>query len=86
MSQEWYLFTLEEALPVTVGEVEGESHDAGSVFHTLNNSVQLPPAGTLANKHTERYAVTPRVNNPFNRRCDAQLTNSGSCLSMGIGE
>lgn len=86
LSQELYLFTLEEALSVTVGKVKGKSHDAGSVFHTLNSSVQLPPAGTLENKPTERYIVASRVNNPFNCCCDAQLTNSGSCLSMGLGE
>lgn len=48
-----YLFALEEALLVTVGDVQRESQDPGSVFHALNEIIQSSPAGPL-HRHTHR--------------------------------
>lgn len=47
-----YLFALEEALLVTVGDVQRESQDPGSVLHALNEIIQPSPAGTLQT-HTQ---------------------------------
>lgn len=35
------LFAFEEAFPVTVGQVERQSHDSGGIPHPLDNSIQL---------------------------------------------
>lgn len=45
-----YLFALEEALLVTVRDVQRESQDPGGVLHALNEIIQSSPAGTL---HTD---------------------------------
>lgn len=50
-----YLFALEEALLVTVGDVQSESKDPRSVFHTLNEIIQSSPAGPL---HTYTHTET----------------------------
>lgn len=55
-----HLLTLEESLPITVGKVEGQGHDARGVLHSLDDPVQFPPAGTLVinNKHGLVSATT----------------------------
>lgn len=61
-----YLFTLEEALLVTVGDVERERQDPGRVLHALNGVVQPRPAGTLntdtgVNRHRrKRGGIIPQ--------------------------
>lgn len=47
-----YLLALEEALLVTVGDVQGESQHPRSVLHALNEIIQSPPAGPL-HTHTQ---------------------------------
>lgn len=42
-----HLPALEEALLVTVGDVEGQSQDPGRVLHALEEVVQSSPAGSL---------------------------------------
>lgn len=42
-----YLFALEESLLVTVGDVQRERQDPGSVLHALNEIIQSSPAGAL---------------------------------------
>lgn len=42
-----YLSALEEALLVTVGDVQRERQDPRSILHALNEVVQSSPAGTL---------------------------------------
>lgn len=42
-----YLFALEESLLVTVGDVQRECQDPGSVLHALNEIIQSSPAGAL---------------------------------------
>lgn len=42
-----YLFALEKALLVTVGDVQRESQDPRSVLHALNEIIQSSPAGPL---------------------------------------
>lgn len=74
------LFALEEALLVTVGDVERQRHDAGRVLHVLNDVVQPSPAGTL---HTDTHTHGCKTldgdqrsgGNPW------PLTNSCSSLS-----
>lgn len=41
------LLAFEESLPVTVREVQGQSHDARGVLHSLNDPVQFSSAWTL---------------------------------------
>lgn len=45
-----HLPALEEALLVTVGDVEGQSQDPGRVLHALEEVVQSSPAGSLHHK------------------------------------
>lgn len=45
------LFAFEEALLVTVGEVQRQSKDSGCVLHILDQMVQPPPAGTKLRVH-----------------------------------
>lgn len=45
-----HLSALEEALLVTVGDVQRESQDPRSVLHALNEIIQSSPAGPL---HTQ---------------------------------
>ncbi len=53
-----YLFAFEEALLVTVGDVQRERQDPWSVLHALNDIIQFSPAGPL---HTDTGVSVPVV-------------------------